>query len=97
MFIRISYKQKKGLEEAMATLGINGLLPPKATGTRWLPHLSRGITALLRSFTALEAHLSNESHRNPKAEGLVKIMLTKEIMGFVLLLDVRQSRLTTQH
>ena len=32
--------------------------------------------------------LSTASHKNPKAEGLVKIMLDKNVMAFILLLQV---------
>lgn len=82
------YKNKKGLLDAIKVLDIKGVLPPKVTGTRWLAHLSRGITCLLRTFRAYEAHLCSLSHTNPKAEGLVKIMLSKEVMCFILFLKV---------
>ncbi len=39
------HKQKQGLLETFKALDINGLLPPKVTGTRWLPHVSRGINS----------------------------------------------------
>ena len=87
-FYKIQYKNKKGLLESINMLGIKGVLPPKVTGTRWLPHLSRGVTALTRTFRAYEAHLSSPSHSNPKAEGLVKIMLSKDLGCFVLFLQV---------
>ena len=41
-FYMKSYKNKKGLQEAIKATG-NGVLPQKATGTRWLPHLHRGL------------------------------------------------------
>jgi hypothetical protein len=87
-FYKKSFKNKKGLTAAISALGIKGLQPPKVTGTRWLAHLSRGIQALLRTFTAFEAHLSTLSHDNSKAEGLLKIMLQKDLMCFVLFLKV---------
>jgi hypothetical protein len=83
-----SSKQKGGLMRSMEALHVKGTLPPKATGTRWLPHLSRGIDSLIRTFRAYVAHLSTASHDNAKAEGLVKIMLTKEVMAFILVLQV---------
>ena len=83
-----SYKMKTGLQEAFIAVQCKGLLIPKATGTRWLPHTARAITAVLRSFTALEHHLSSASHFNAKAEGLVKIMLQREMMAFILWLNV---------
>jgi hypothetical protein len=78
---------KHSLQNAFKVVG-KGLLPPKVTGTRWLPHVYRAITALLRSYKALEMTLSTASHKNPKAEGLVKIMLDKNVMAFILLLQV---------
>ncbi|XP_046577709.1 zinc finger protein 862-like [Haliotis rubra] len=80
-------KQKTGLVHTMKSLGINGLLPPKVTGTRWLPHLSRGLTAFFRSYPALEAHLSTASHGNAKAEGLAKMVLDRHLVAFTLFLQ----------
>ncbi|KAL5007366.1 hypothetical protein ScPMuIL_003785 [Solemya velum] len=85
-FYTKQYKNKHGLLHTIETLNINGILPPKVTGTRWLGHLSRGIIALLRTFRAYEAHLCTLSHTNPKAEGLVKMMLDKHLVCFVLFL-----------
>ncbi|XP_052222662.1 zinc finger protein 862-like isoform X2 [Dreissena polymorpha] len=67
-FYKKSHKQKTGLLTAISTIG-KGVLPPKVTGTRWLPHLFRSVTALLKTFQALEIHLATASHGNPKAEG----------------------------
>ena len=63
-------------------LEIKGILPPKVTGTRWLPHLQRGIIALIRSFRAFEAHISTISHTNPKADGLVKMLLEIDALAY---------------
>ena len=82
------YKNKSGLQSTIKALNIKGCLPPKMTGTRWLPHLSRGIDSLLKLYPAYEAHLSSASHTNPKAEGLVKVMLDKNLTCFVLFLKV---------
>lgn len=82
------YKNKSGIQTAIKALNIKGILPPKMTGTRWLPNLSRGIESLLRLFPAYEAHLSSLSHKNPKVEGLVKVMLDKNRVCFVLFLKV---------
>lgn len=86
-FFNKSYKNKHSLQNAFKVVG-KGLLLPKVTGTRWLAHVYRAITALLRSYKALEMTLSTASHKNPKAEGLVKIMLDKNVMAFILLLQV---------
>lgn len=80
------YKNKSGLQRTIKALNIKGCLPPKMTGTRWLPHLSRGIESLLKLYPAYEAHLSSLSHTNSKAEGLVKVMLDKHLTCFVLFL-----------
>ncbi|VDI01683.1 Hypothetical predicted protein [Mytilus galloprovincialis] len=85
-FYMKSYKSKKGLLDTMKALNVDGILPAKVTGTRWLPHLTRAIICLIRNFPAYEAHLCSLSHTNPKAEGLVKIMLSKDVVCFVLFL-----------
>jgi hypothetical protein len=87
-FYKKSYNNKRGLLNTFKALNISGILPPKVTGTRWLPHLSRGLSSLVRNFTAYEAHLSTLSHKNPKAEGLYKILIGKELVAFVLILQV---------
>ena len=61
---------------------------PLRSGTRWLPHLARGIESLLRTYPCYDVHLSNASHGNAKAEGLMKIMCSKEVMAYMLLLQV---------
>lgn len=86
-FYKKSYLNKKGLKNAIKAVG-KGVMPPKVTGTRWLPHLYRCIEAYLKSFRALEAHLSTISHKNPKAEGLAKMVLDKNMMAFILFIQV---------
>lgn len=83
-----SYKNKKGLLESMKALKVDGVLPQKVTGTRWLPHLSRGLDGLFRTYAAYEAHLSSCSHEKAKAEGLAKLLLRKDIVCFALILKV---------
>lgn len=84
------YKNKKGLQRSIEALG-DGLLPPKVTGTRWLAHLGRGVKSLLRTYLAYEAHLSTLSHSNPKAEGYLKMVLSKDLVCFTLFLQVSSS------
>ncbi|XP_060083578.1 zinc finger protein 862-like [Ylistrum balloti] len=85
-FYHKQYKNKSGLIKSMDAVDIKGVLPTKVTGTRWLPHLSRGIKNLLRSYKAFEAHLATISYSNPKGEGLYKIMTSKDVVCFVLFL-----------
>lgn len=72
-------KQHRGLLDAIAALDIKGVLPTKVTGTRWLPHLSRGIHNLPRTYKAYDAHLSTASQGNPEAEGLYKILTSQDL------------------
>ncbi|MES9883985.1 MAG: hypothetical protein ABW185_24325 [Sedimenticola sp.] len=76
-----------GLLETIKAMEIKGLLPPKVTGTRWLPHLYRAINSLLRTYLAYEAHLSTLS-RKAKAEGLAKMVVNFGLISFVLCLQV---------
>jgi hypothetical protein len=86
-FYKKSYKNKSALLNAIEAVG-KGVLPPKVTGTRWLPHLCRGIGALLKTYRALDAQLSTASHENAKAEGLLKLMLDKHVLAFAIFLQV---------
>lgn len=70
-FYKKSHNNKKGLLNTFSALEIKGILPPRVTGTRWLPHLSRGLVSL-RNFKAYEAHLSTLSHGNPKQKVYIR-------------------------
>ena len=85
-FYTKQYKNKSGLKRSIEIFG--GVLPSKVTGTRWLPHLSRGIKGLLRTFKAYESHLSTISHTNAKAEGIAKILISKDLVCFALFMQV---------
>ena len=73
------YKNKHGLQRS---------IPSKVTGTRWLAHLSKRIKSLLWTYLAYEAHLSTLSHSNPKAEGYLKMLLSNDLVCFILFLQV---------
>lgn len=51
--------------------------------------MNTGITSFIRNYRAYEAHLSSTSHKNPKAEGICKILLDKNVMAFILILKVQ--------
>lgn len=85
-FYTNQYKNKKGLLKSIEIYG--GILPTKVTGTRWMPHLSRGIQGLFRTFKTYESHLATASHGNPKAEGLAKILTSKSFICFATFLQV---------
>lgn len=86
------YINKSGLQNTIKALHIKGCLPPKMIGTRWLSHLSHGISkvivSLVRLYPAYEAHLFSLSHTNSKAGSLVKVMLDNNLTCFVLFLKV---------
>ncbi|XP_056000656.1 zinc finger protein 862-like [Ostrea edulis] len=86
-FYTKQYKNKRGLLDAIRALNVKGVVPTKVTGTRWLAHLFRGMNNMMRTFQAYEAHLCSLSHKNPKAEGLAKILLRKDLVCFVLFLQ----------
>lgn len=66
-FYKRSNKNKTALMNTIKVVG-NGILMPKVTGTRRMPHMFRGNKALLRTYRALEMQLSTVSHTNPNAE-----------------------------
>ncbi|XP_052286975.1 zinc finger protein 862-like [Dreissena polymorpha] len=72
-FYKKQYKNKSGILRAIEAVGNQGRLPPRVTGTRWMPHLFNGINCLMLTFRAFEAHLSTLCHSDPKAEGLLRI------------------------
>ncbi|XP_060604894.1 uncharacterized protein LOC132757589 [Ruditapes philippinarum] len=86
-FYTKQYKNKKGLMSAFEVIKVKPHMPPKVTGTRWLPHMKQGIAVLLRNFNAYNTHMSDASHTNAKAEGLVKIMLDKHVLTFALFMQ----------
>ena len=87
-FYKKSHKNKHQLLESISITKSKGVVPGKVTGTRWLPHLSRSIKGTLRAFKAYDVHLSNLSHSNAKAEGLLKMLLRKDLICFILFLQV---------
>ena len=82
------HKQKQGLLAAFKAMNIKGILPPKVTGTRWLPHITRAISSLRRNYPAYVAHFNTGNHVNAKAESLAKILQIRHIMAFTLVLQV---------
>lgn len=88
-FYKKSHNNKTGLQRAISTMK-QGVLPPKVTGTRWLPHLFRGINAMMKTFRAFEAHLATCSHQNAKAEGLYKLLTNINVVAFCLFLVVSE-------
>ena len=86
-FYNKSSKQKKALQRSNEAAG-KGVLPTKTSGTRWLPHLEKSITNVVRSFTAIEAQLADASNTNAKAEGLHKLLTARPIINFMLFLKV---------
>jgi hypothetical protein len=82
-FYTKSHNNKTRLLESIAAHK-QCVLPKKVTGTRWLPHLSRGIDALFKTFRAFEGQLSSNSHDNAKAEGLCKILISKDLICFAV-------------
>ena len=87
-FYRKQYKNKRGLLNTFKALSVKGGLPPKVTGTRWLPHLMNGMESLLRNYIAYDHHLGNTSHGNAKAEGLARLMKDRSVISFVLSMQV---------
>ncbi|XP_052222721.1 zinc finger protein 862-like [Dreissena polymorpha] len=85
-FYKKSHKNKTGLLNAFKALAIKGILPPKVTGTRWLPHLNNGLECLERSYAGFDAHLATASHTNAKAEGLLRILRDINVVTYALFL-----------
>lgn len=88
-FYQKSSKQRKALREAFKALALTPAIPPRVGGTRWLAHIQRAVDSCLKGYPALVAQLSNASHGNAKAEGLVKILTNWNVVAFLLLLKVQ--------
>ena len=89
-FYKKSHNNQRGLRMAFQAMGVKGVQPPRVGGTRWVGHVATGISALLRNFPALHAHLSSLSHNNAKAEGLCKLLTSKSVLNFLLFLKVKE-------
>ena len=89
-FYKKSHKNQQGLRESFKALDIQGVQPPRVGGTKWVGHITTGLTALFGSYAGIHAHLSSLSHRNPKAEGLCKLVISKDIVNVMLFLQVCQ-------
>ncbi|WAR18858.1 ZN862-like protein, partial [Mya arenaria] len=83
---RKSPKEKKGLLRAFESVQIKPILPTRIGGTRWLPHYERAIRVISKGYKAFRFHLENSSHKNPKAEGLVKLLRDGHVIVFILTL-----------
>ena len=92
-FYTKQHKNKKGLLNTMEAFEDKGLLPTKVTGTRWIGQLAKGLNVLIKTYKIFTAHLSTISHQNAKAEGIVKIMMSKDLVCFMLFLNVSQKHL----
>ena len=84
-FYSKSYDNEKKLLTSTEVFNIKNTLPPKVTGTRWLPHLNRVIESLLEH-TDLMKPFSTLSHDSPKAEDLLKMLLDNNSVTFTIFL-----------
>ncbi|WAR00133.1 ZN862-like protein [Mya arenaria] len=80
-----SSKQKKELLQAYEALKMKPLVPTRAGGTRWVPHIHLAATVLTKGYKAITTKLANASHKNPKAEGLYKLATDFNVVSFLLL------------
>lgn len=56
--------------------------------SQWMPQTKKALQTLFRTYPAFISHLENESHSNPKAKGLAKMLEDCNIMTFVAFLQV---------
>ena len=55
--------------------------------SRWIGHQVRAVAAFLKSFQAIVDYLSNHSNASPKAEGLVKLATSAQVVVLLLTLQ----------
>ena len=77
-----SPKQRKLLRKSFKVVKVKGTLPRRVGGSRWMPHMKRALTTLFSGYRGYIAHLENQSHSLPKAEGLAKLMSNYNMMVF---------------
>jgi hypothetical protein len=63
-------------------------MPHRVSGSRWLPHMKKGLDTLFRTYPAFITQLQTGSHSTPKAEGLARIMETFHVIAYAALLLV---------
>ncbi|XP_062585604.1 zinc finger protein 862-like [Saccostrea cucullata] len=85
-FYKNSPKQRKNLRKCMEVINISGTLPHRVSGSRWMPHMKKALQTLFKTYPAFISHLQNESHSNPKAEGLVKMLEDCTLMTYAAFL-----------
>ncbi|XP_060584340.1 E3 SUMO-protein ligase KIAA1586-like isoform X2 [Ruditapes philippinarum] len=85
---RKSPKMKQELKRSFSILDKRVVLPTRIGGTRWLPHIYRAISVFLKGYQAFKLHLETSSHKNPKADGLARILLDASVFVFILDLKV---------
>ncbi|XP_035666594.1 zinc finger protein 862-like [Branchiostoma floridae] len=84
----------QGLKNAAEALHIQVLKPPKATGTRWLPHQERALKAITRDHPALVQHLGQlvehgqlgSGDSRDKAKGILEVVKSVKFVLFALFL-----------
>ncbi|XP_052061801.1 E3 SUMO-protein ligase KIAA1586-like [Mytilus californianus] len=85
-FYKRSPLQRKGLKKTFKLLMVQGCLPKCVGGSRWMPHMKTALGSLFKSYSGYITHLQNQSHNNPKAEGLAKILASLNVVVFALML-----------
>ena len=87
-FFKRSSLQRRRLREAFKVFKMKSRMPTRIGGTRWLPHLWRGVDCVLVIFVPLSSCLADGSHENPKAEGLYKLLVSTDIVSCLLFMRV---------
>ena len=71
---------------SLQVLSVNGCLPKRVGGSRWMPHMKTALETLFKSFPGYISHLQNQSNNKAKAEGLATILGSLNVIVFGLVL-----------
>ena len=63
-------------------------MPVRVGGTRWVPHMLKGIDVFFHSYNTFVTHLDNSSHTVAKAEGLSKLAQDINVVAYLVILKV---------
>jgi len=87
-FYKRSSLQRSSLKRTFKALDMKVVVPNRISGTRWLAHMVRSLDHTLSNFVPLTTHLASAAKHKPKAAGFHKMLVSAELLVFMIFLRV---------